>query len=62
MMTRNQILRKSTAEYKVNKSQEKIKQLMHHDDINCLSKTKKNGNTLYRQWKYSQDLVMEFVI
>ena len=41
MMPVNHILRKSTARYKLSKSQQKINHVMHTDDIKLFAKNEK---------------------
>ena len=63
MMPLNHILRKCTAWYKFNKSQEKIKHLMYMDDIKQFAKNEKELETLIHAVRvYSQDIGMEFGI
>ena len=61
MMPLNHILRKCTAGYKLNRSQEKINHLMYMDDIKIFAKNKKELETLiHTVIIYSQDIGMEF--
>ena len=63
MMLLNHILRKSTAEYKIRSSQEKINHLMYMDDVKLFAKNEKELETLIHAVRiYSQDLGMEFSI
>ena len=61
MMPLNNILRKCTAGYKLNRSQEKINHLMYMDDIKLFTQNGKELETLMHAVRiYSQD--MEFSI
>ena len=63
MMPLNHILRKWTAGYKLNRSQEKINHLMYMVDIKLFAKNKKELETLIHAVRiYSQDIGMEFGI
>ena len=63
MIPLNHILRKSTAGYKLSRSQEKINHLMYMDDIKLLAKNEKELETLIHAVRiYSQDIGMEFGI
>ena len=56
-MPLNEILRKCTGRYKLNKSQEKINYQIYMDDIKLLAKNenKKKGN-VYRQLGYKDGI------
>ena len=59
----NHIHRKCTAGYKLNRSQEKINNLMYMDDINLFGKNEKELETLIHAVRiYSQDIAIEFGI
>ena len=61
MMPPNHILRKSTAGYKLSKSQEKTNHFMYIDDIKLFAKNEKESETLIQTVRiYSQDIKMEF--
>ena len=63
MMPLNHRLRKYTARYKLNKSQEKINHLMYVDDIKMFAKNKKELETLIHAVRiFSQDIGMEFCV
>ena len=63
MMPLNHKLRKCTAGYKLNGSQEKINHLMYMDDIKLFAKNEKEPETLIHAVRiYSQDIGMEFGI
>ena len=63
IMPLNHILRKCTAGYKLNKSQEKINHLIYMDDIKLFAKNEKELETQIHAVRiYSQDIGMEFSI
>ena len=63
MMPLNYILKKCTAAYKLNKSQEKINPLIYMDDDKLFAKSEKELETLIHSMRiYSQDIRMEFDI
>ena len=63
MMPFNYILRKCTARYQFNKSQEKINHLMYMDNIVLFTKNEKELETLIQPVRiYSQDIGIEFGI
>ena len=63
MMLLNHILRKCTAGYKLNRSEEKINHLMYMYDIKLFAKNEKELETLVHAVRmYSQDIGMEFGI
>ena len=51
MMPQNDILRKCTGGYKLNRSQEKINHLMYMDDIKLFAKKEKELETLIQTVK-----------
>ena len=63
MMPQNHILRKCTAGFRLNRSQEKINHLMYMDDIKLFAKNERELETLIHAVRiYSQDIGMEFGI
>ena len=63
VMSLNHILRKCTAGYKLNRSQEKINRLMYMDDMKLFAKNEKELETLIHTIRiYRQDIGMEFGI
>ena len=63
MVSFNHILRKSTAGYKLSRSQKKINHLMYLDDIKLFAKNQKGLETLLHPVRiYRQDIGMEFNI
>ena len=63
MMPLNHILRKCTAGYKLNRSQEKVNHLMYMDDIKLFAKNEKELETLIHTVRiYSRDTGKEFGI
>ena len=63
MMPLNHILRKYTAGYNLNRSQEKTNYLMDMDDIKLFAKNEKELETLIHAVRiYNQDIGMEFGI
>ena len=62
MMPLNHILRKCTAGYKLNGSQEKINYQMYMDDIKLFTKNEKLETLIHTIRIYSQDIGMEFGI
>ena len=63
MMSFSHILRKCTAGYKLNKSQEKINHLKYMDCIKQVTKNEKELETLiHAVGIYCQDIEMEFAI
>ena len=63
MMPLNHKLKKCTAGYKLNRSQEKVNHQMYMDDIKLFAKNEKELETLIQTIRiYSQDIGMEFGI
>ena len=61
MMPLNHILRKCTTDYKLNKSQENINDLMYMGDIKFFYQSENELQTLIQTVSiYSQDIGMEF--
>ena len=59
-MPLNHILRKSTARYKLSRSQEKVNHLMYMDDIKLFAKNEKELETpIHKVRIYSRDMKME---